>query len=170
VGFVVFLATVLLIVLLTTYLIVDNNRKKAIALVKQQQNERIEEVSNRYQQVVQKYGKMRIIKPKDLSSLSQINNNFFVMQSKNDENICHYEKIIGQLTDLLEIELSKFDIAEDKSQLSKQIYSFIEQLPSSGHQFNSDFYIHQLPSLSQKVITTQSHIQEQPEAELEIEA
>lgn len=166
-GFVVFLATVLLIVLLTTFLVIDNNRKKAIALEKQQQNERIEIVSSRYQKVIQNYSKARIIKPKDSSSLMKISNNFFVMQSKNEENISNYEKIIGQLTDLLEVELSKFELAEDKLLLSKQIYAFTGQLPSAGHQFNNDFYLHQLPSLSQQVITTQYQtLNEEPEESL----
>ncbi len=152
-GFVVFLTTVLLIVLLTTFLVIDNNRKKALALEKQQQSERIDVVSSRYSKIVQSYGKSRIVKPKDISGLSQINNNYFVMQRKTDETITHYEQVIGNLTDLLENELLKFESADDKLTLSKQIYAFVEQLPTSGHQFNSDFYWHQLPSLSQQVIT-----------------
>ena len=152
-GFVVFLTTVLLIVLLTTFLVIDNNRKKALALEKQQQNERIEAVSSRYTKVIKSYAKLRIVKPKDISGLSQVNNNFFVMQRKNEDTLSHYEDVIGNLTDLLENELLKFETTEDKLALSKQIYAFVEQLPKSGHQFNSDFYYNQLPSLSQHVIT-----------------
>ena len=166
-GSVVFLATILLIVLLTTYLVIDNNRKKAIALVKQQQNERINEVNNRYHSLIQNYSNRRVIKPKDKSSLLQINNNFFVMQSKTDETIAHYEQVIGQLSDLLEAELNKFEHSEDKTILSKQIYAFVEELPSSGHQFNSDFYMHQLPTLNSKVITPVQKTEE-PQTEQEV--
>ncbi|WP_462157898.1 hypothetical protein [Pseudoalteromonas sp. GB56] len=144
---IVVLALVLLIALLAVYIIIERNRQKARELERRLFNTRIKEVQQRFSSVLHEYVEARILRPKNTTQLNSICSNFFVVQSKNNENLEYLEYIIERILQTFQSELTKADARKDIEGLRERMQFLVAEIPHRGIEFNYAFYHEILPSL-----------------------
>lgn len=156
--YVVLLSVALLITLLATYLVIDNNRKKAEQLQKKIFNERISESSEQLKAHLLLLKDARLIRPMDINTIAQIASNFFVVQAKSDETISFLEQTIESFINCSQKELNKAYMTQDKEPIIEAYSLFMKQLPTSGRDFNHEFYQY-FPSLTAVLVSPEIALQ-----------
>ncbi|HCV01158.1 hypothetical protein AAEU31_10825 [Pseudoalteromonas sp. SSMSWG5] len=146
-SYIVFLALLLLITLLGCYWMVESNRRKAIEAEKKRFNQRVKEINNDFKSKLIDFSEGKLIRPKNVSRLSQITSNFFVVQAHNEENLAHLEYISDLLINTIIMEASKAQTPEELDQLADRLQYFMAELPYNGIEYNKSFYQESLPSL-----------------------
>ena len=146
-SYIVFLALLLLITLLGCYWMVESNRRKAIEAEKKRFNQRVKEINNDFKDKLIDFSESKIIRPKNISRLSMITSNYFVVQAHNEENLTYLEYISDLLLNTIIMEASKAQSPEQIDQLADRLQYFIAELPYNGIEYNKAFYQESLPSL-----------------------
>lgn len=154
-NIVVLLSIVLLITLLGTYLVVENNKKKAQQLQKRIYNDRVSSAHTELRKQLLIIKDARLIRPMDVNTIAQLATNFFVVQSKTEENLEQLENLSHSLVVMLQSEVNKTFIGQDSEQLKLNLRDFVNALPKNGRDFNQEFYQTQLPSLVATIATSE---------------
>ncbi|MEO2266702.1 hypothetical protein [Pseudoalteromonas pernae] len=157
---VVVLALVLLIALLAVYIIIERNRQKARELERRLFNTRIKEVQQRFSSALNEYVEARILRPKNTTPLNSICSNFFVVQSKNHENLEYLEYLSDRILQTFQSELTKADARKDIEGLRERMQLLIAEIPRRGIEFNYAFYHEILPSLITQLVSRDLSAQE----------
>lgn len=158
-GYTVFFALLLLATLLATYMKIESNRKKIIKAKRKLFHERATYVKLSLKAKLNELLDAKLIRPKYISRIQAIVNNFFVVQSYTEENLQRLEDITRLLINTLSNELIKINQTSFIQPLIDNVERFVEELPQQGIHYNREFYINTLPML---ITLLESDIQTQP--------
>ena len=116
-------------------------------LKKKRFNQRVKEINNDFKDKLIDFSESKIIRPKNISRLSMITSNYFVVQAHNEENLTYLEYISDLLLNTIIMEASKAQSPEQIDQLADRLQYFMAELPYNGIEYNKAFYQESLPSL-----------------------
>jgi len=142
-----FFALTLLITLLASYLKIESNRKKSIVTKRKLLHVRATHVNLRLKAKLNELRDAKLIRPKYISRIQAIVNNFFVVQTYTEENLQQLEDTARLLINALSNELLKTNQTSFIHPLIHNMELFVSELPQQGIHYNREFYINTLPML-----------------------
>lgn len=146
-GYAVFFALLLLITLLASYIKIESNRKKIIEAKRKLFHERTTHVNLCLKAKLNELLDAKLIRPKYISRIQAIVNNFFVVQTYTEENLQRLEDTTRLLINTLSNELIKTNQTSFIQPLIDNMERFVAELPQQGIHYNREFYINTLPML-----------------------
>jgi hypothetical protein len=146
-AYAVFFALLLLITLLASYIKIESNRKKVIEAKRKLFHERATHVNLCLKAKLNELLDAKLIRPKYISRIQAIVNNFFVVQTYTEENLQRLEDTTRLLINTLSNELIKTNQTSFIQPLIDNMERFVAELPQQGIHYNREFYINTLPML-----------------------